>query len=81
VANWVTSPSKGLPIPPEADRMPAGVAICIYGEEETDSTCPGLRPDHTRSIRLPGGHHFDRDYDKLARLILGATRPVPHQAR
>jgi len=70
VTNWLTSPSNGLPIRPEVDKMTAGLGLCIYGAEEKDSACPELDPAHMKLVKLPGGHHFDGDYDKLARIIM-----------
>ena len=70
VTNWLTAPSTGLPILPEVDKMKAGLGLCIYGAEEKDSTCPQLDPAHMKLVKLPGGHHFDGDYDKLARIIM-----------
>lgn len=70
VTNWLTSPSNGLPIQPEVDRMAPGIGLCIYGAEEKDSSCPTLDPMHMKLVKLPGGHHFDGDYDKLARIIM-----------
>ncbi|MFO0585017.1 MAG: AcvB/VirJ family lysyl-phosphatidylglycerol hydrolase [Anaeromyxobacter sp.] len=48
--------------------------VCIQGSDEGDSGCPGIaaRPNVRRWL-LPGGHHFDRDYDRLARLVLSAA--------
>jgi type IV secretory pathway VirJ component len=52
--------------------------MCIYGKEEKDTNCPGLDPKQVQLVKLPGGHHFDGDYAKLARIILeGARAPGP----
>jgi type IV secretory pathway VirJ component len=32
---------------------------------------PDPRPGDLRVMKLPGGHHFDGDYRRLASLILG----------
>jgi type IV secretory pathway VirJ component len=48
--------------------------LCVQGKDEPASLCPLIdgRPEVTRVV-LPGGHHFDRDYAKLAGLVLGAA--------
>ena len=48
--------------------------LCIYGEEENDSLCPKLDPHKFTVVKLKGGHHFDGNYDSLARTILASAR-------
>lgn len=74
LTNWVSSVNDGLPIPPEVAKLPAGLAMCIYGSEETDSACPSLDASRVRLLKLTGGHHFDGNYERLAGLILDAAR-------
>lgn len=74
MTNWVSSSNDGLPIAPEVARLPAGLGMCIYGSEETDTSCPGLDASHVKLLRLTGGHHFDGNYERLAGLILDAAR-------
>lgn len=52
--------------------------LCVQGADERDSLCPQVAdlPRVTRVV-LPGGHHFDRDYPRLARLILDAVARPP----
>ncbi|KAF7598211.1 MAG: hypothetical protein CGU29_14070 [Candidatus Dactylopiibacterium carminicum] len=69
LSNWVGK-SGDHPILPEVRRWPANTALCIYGAEEKDSPCPVAFASHTLPIRLTGGHHFNGDYDVLARTIL-----------
>jgi len=49
--------------------------LCIYGAEEENSGCrealPGLI---TRTVQLPGGHHYDSDYKRVGDLVLEEMR-------
>ncbi|MDB5768150.1 MAG: acvB [Collimonas fungivorans] len=74
LTNWVSSSNDGLPIPPEVAKLPAGLAMCIYGSEETDSACPSFDAGRVKLLKLHGGHHFDGNYERLAGLILDAAR-------
>ncbi|WP_170936088.1 virulence factor family protein [Pandoraea sp. PE-S2R-1] len=70
MTNWVMSSQNGLPIRPEVERLPDGLAMCVYGADEDDSNCPGLDPKRVQIVKMPGGHHFDGNYTRLADLIL-----------
>ncbi len=74
LTNWI-GPSGDLPIAPEALKLKAASTLCIYGQEEKDSLCPELAPDHARAMPLAGGHHFGGEYSVLAARILEA---MPH---
>ena len=74
LTNWVSSSNDGLPIPSEVAKLPAGLAMCIYGSEENDSACPSLDASRVKLLKLSGGHHFDGNYERLAGLILDAAR-------
>ncbi|CAJ0707522.1 hypothetical protein LMG19089_04387 [Ralstonia edaphis] len=81
MTNWVSSSASGLPILPEVQKLPAGIGMCIYGKEEKDTNCPGLDPKQVQLVKLPGGHHFDGDYAKLARIILEGARVAGNAPR
>ncbi len=74
MTNWVSSSASGLLILPEVQKLPTGLGMCIYGRDEKDSNCPSLDPKQVQLVKLPGGHHFDGDYAKLARIILEGAR-------
>ena len=71
VGNWIGKDSDALPIRPEADKLPPGMTLCLYGAGEKDSLCPKLTAGNVEARQLPGGHHFDGAYDELATIILG----------
>jgi type IV secretory pathway VirJ component len=50
--------------------------ICIHGERESDSACPGLAGGAARVIALPGGHYLAHDDARLVATILSALAPV-----
>ncbi len=50
--------------------------LCVQGSGEDDSLCPHLRDlPWVKTVVLPGHHHFDGDYAKLAEQILAAAPP------
>ncbi|WP_287497360.1 AcvB/VirJ family lysyl-phosphatidylglycerol hydrolase [Pandoraea sp. CB10b_02] len=73
MTNWVMSSQNGLPIRPELERLPDGLAMCVYGADEDDSNCPGLDPRRVQLVKMAGGHHFDGNYAGLADAILQAA--------
>jgi type IV secretory pathway VirJ component len=72
VSLWLGKSGGGLPLAPEMARLADTNVLCIYGAEETDSACEGLAAN--RRLRLPGGHHFDGNYEELGRRILQAAK-------
>ncbi len=73
LSSWIVTSERGSPISPELARMPAGLGLCVYGSDEQDSGCLAADPRRVGIARLPGGHHFDGDYDRLAKTILDAA--------
>ncbi len=69
IANWLTDPT-GTPTMPELKRLSGVPFTCIYGADETDSVCPQLRDGKIRLVKLPGGHHFNGDYNAVANAVL-----------
>ncbi len=69
LANWV-GPASGLPILPEYQQLPRASTVCVFGTGDKDSLCSDFPPGTAGIVEITGGHHFDGDYDGLARLIL-----------
>jgi type IV secretory pathway VirJ component len=69
LSNWV-GPATGLPILPEYQKLSRAQTLCVFGAGDKDSLCTDFPPGTAGTVELPGGHHFDGDYDGLALLIL-----------
>ncbi|MSP41857.1 MAG: hypothetical protein EXR08_00585 [Alphaproteobacteria bacterium] len=70
LGNCFEDGDEGIPLLPEMVKLGAESPLCVYGEDEEDSFCPRMPAGHVQAVSLPGGHHFDGDYDRLAELIL-----------
>jgi len=77
VSGWMGKNSSGIPILPELSRIQGNKILCIFGQEEKDdSACTALTAPGIRLMELPGGHHFDQDYPKLAKRFAEIYRQV-----
>ena len=75
LSGWLGAPAseKALPVAPELAKISPQLLQCFYGEEEDDTACPTL-PAGAEIIKTTGGHHFDGDYDGLAKRILASFK-------
>jgi type IV secretory pathway VirJ component len=73
VSNWISNDNSGPATMPEVSRITGIPILCIYGEGDNDSLCPKLDTAKVTVVKLPGGHHFNGDYARLAREILAAA--------
>jgi type IV secretory pathway VirJ component len=76
VSGWLGGvPADAPPVLPELARLDLSRVQCFYGEEEELTLCTDPALEGAEIIRTTGGHHFDGDYEALARRILeGAER-------
>jgi type IV secretory pathway VirJ component len=75
VTGWLGQTDEDAPlVMPELQKIDLSRLQCIYGEEEEDSVCPAPELAHAEILRVPGGHHFDEDYEKLADTILASAQ-------
>lgn len=73
VSGWLGNDGGEQPLAPELARIAKNKILCVYGQEEKDERgCASLANSQADILELPGGHHFDQDYPKLARQILDA---------
>jgi len=73
VADWMHDSKRGLAVKPELERVKAKT-LCIWGEDDNDSLCPGLAQPNVKVVTLRGSHHFEGDYAQLAKIILEALK-------
>jgi type IV secretory pathway VirJ component len=73
IADWVGGGDGGPATEPELAQLHLPV-LCIYGEDEEDSICPGLPAGSITRERIGRGHHFSGEYATLADRILAFTR-------
>ncbi|HVO48013.1 MAG TPA: AcvB/VirJ family lysyl-phosphatidylglycerol hydrolase [Steroidobacteraceae bacterium] len=74
VADWIGKDDSGPPTRPELAQLGALPVLCIYGEGEKDSICPGLSAPRLSSQQVGTGHHFGGEYSQLADRILAFAR-------
>ncbi len=74
VGDWFgsTAHADALPLASEVAH-PKIKLVCVYGSGESDEWCPvAAKLGPMKLLQLPGGHHFNGDYDKLGAAILQA---------
>jgi type IV secretory pathway VirJ component len=81
IAAWVGSDAGGPPTRPEIATLGGLPILCVYGEGESDSICPGLPQSsdhiHVALAQIGKGHHFSGEYATLAQRILAFARGGP----
>jgi type IV secretory pathway VirJ component len=74
LGNWLGGDRDAVPIAPEAAKLQAAKTLCLYGADDDETICSKLPATSVTAHELPGGHHFDGAYDKLAELIVSRVR-------
>lgn len=74
IADWVGADGGGPPTRPELARITQLPVLCLYGEGEKDSICPGLPAGGVTREQVGTGHHFGGEYATLAERILAFAR-------
>jgi type IV secretory pathway VirJ component len=70
VEGWLGNAGKEAATGPEMAKLPPEKVVCIYGEEEVDESGCTDKTAVGEAIKLPGGHHFDENYPKLAQRLV-----------
>lgn len=63
-----------FPVRPAIAALSDLKITCVYGDKERADICPSLPEPQVAKVRLPGDHHFNRDYAALGAAVLRASR-------
>lgn len=63
-----------FPVAPAIAALKNLKITCVYGDQEKHDICPALPDAQVAKIRLPGDHHFGKDYAALGAAVLKASR-------
>ncbi|QHE83580.1 virulence factor family protein [Hydrogenophaga sp. BPS33] len=77
LTNWVQRDRGGLPLKPALQKLKAAQTLCFYGTDDRDTICPRTPTDQVTRAPLPGDHHFNGEYQKLADEILRRVGYTP----
>lgn len=71
LSDWLGGTDPGeKPLLPEIGRLTGTPLLCLYGKEDANGLVSVLKPGPGRRlVALPGAHHFDGAYRRLATLI------------
>jgi type IV secretory pathway VirJ component len=73
IEGWLGVDTGDHLVSPAIAALPGERVICVYGEEDADTTaCTEVKLDGMAVTRTTGGHHFDEDYVGLGWKILAA---------
>ena len=76
IQSWLGSPGKGIATAPELANWTGAPYLCLYGERDKDAACEQLTGKEGVAVKMPGGHHFAKDYPSIAAQILGRLPEV-----
>ena len=62
------------PVRPAIAALNGLKITCVYGDQEKADICASLPDSEVAKVRLPGDHHFNRDYAALGAAVLKASR-------
>jgi type IV secretory pathway VirJ component len=73
VSGWLgLSSTTEIDVRPHLAGLPKGKVMCFFGTSEKkdgDTACTDPEIDVSDRFERPGGHHFDGDYEAVARMI------------
>ncbi|MDO1580983.1 virulence factor family protein [Rhizobium oryzicola] len=76
VSGWLGGKGSGRGGDPtvQLEKVDPKIIQCVYGTEDEGQACTALQPRGVETLGIEGGHHFDEDYENLAKQILVALK-------
>lgn len=76
VSGWLGASGSGDGGDPTVDlqKIDPKKVQCVYGTEDDEDACKALSTRGIETIGIAGGHHFDEDYDALAKKIVASLK-------
>jgi type IV secretory pathway VirJ component len=82
VGGWIgVEPAETEPVAPALAQMDRVPILCVYGTKDEDDTCAHQTQPNLEKFPMPGDHHFDGRYDKIADAILARTKAAGPKRR
>ncbi|MBP1882745.1 virulence factor family protein [Sinorhizobium mexicanum] len=72
VLGWLGAEGEGGDPVDDLKAIDPALVQCVYGTDEDDDACRGLKSSGVDVVAIEGGHHFDEDYPALTRRVLDA---------
>lgn len=73
VSGWLGGGGDpAYPTVTEVAKLRGIPVVCLQGQDDEESACPGIGAGLAKTIVLPGGHHLGGDYARVGRIILNS---------
>lgn len=78
ISDWVgfDDETNDSAIAPQLESVAEMPLCCLSGESDEQSLCAELTPKRALIKKLPGGHHFDGEYEKVGATLDGFLDPL-----
>lgn len=72
LSNWLTEENRpeGHAMIPEMPKLDKTPVLLVCGSEEEGTLCQNYQAPNVKNLILPGGHHFNKEYEQIAQAIL-----------
>jgi len=72
LSNWLTEENRpeGHAMIPEMPKLDKTPVLLVCGSEEEGTLCQNYKAPNVKNLVLPGGHHFNEEYEQIALAIL-----------